>query len=325
MFNIPILFLVFNRPELTYRVFETIKEVKPKKLFIAADGPRVDVEGEAQKCKEVRELILNGIDWDCEVKTLFQNRNLGCGSAVSAALAWFFENVEEGIIIEDDILPSSAFIEFTSLMLDKYKDDNSIFSINGNSLGLDLNDLNYGYTKYFNMWGWGTWRRSWKLVMDTWIDKNNYLDLDIKDNLTIFKYISNDSWFEYWNNNFIYTSLKKIDTWDYKWIYTCLKSNRRCIYPTKILVQNIGFGADATHTLNSGMEGRLGKNITQQSITKEKHDKIKQVVVKNYEFIYIYASWNMFTLNLVQSGKSKLFTILEYWRLKLAFLTSGIK
>src|SRR5262245_29106398 len=116
-FDIPILFLVFNRPETTVRVFQRIREMQPAKLFVAADGPRNGREEEQEKCKEVRKLILDGVDWPCDIKTLFRDHNLGCGNAVSSAITWFFENVEEGIILEDDTLPDPTFFGFCKTLL----------------------------------------------------------------------------------------------------------------------------------------------------------------------------------------------------------------
>ena len=109
-FDVPILFLVFNRPETTKEVFQRIKDIQPAKLFVAADGPRAGKEGEEEKCEAVRRLILDGIDWPCKVETLFRFHNLGCGNAVSSAITWFFDNVEVGIILEDDTLPDPLTI-----------------------------------------------------------------------------------------------------------------------------------------------------------------------------------------------------------------------
>ena len=109
----PVLFMMFNRPDTTQKVFDVIKKPKPKpkQFFIAVDGPRPDRKGEIQKCQKARE-IATSIDWNCEVKTLFRDKNLGCKIAVSSAIDWFFENVEEGIILEDDCLPSQSFSGF---------------------------------------------------------------------------------------------------------------------------------------------------------------------------------------------------------------------
>ena len=121
----PVLFIVFNRPDTTLKVFESIKKVKPKKLYIAGDGPRDSKEGDREKTKKVRE-ICKGIDWTCELKTRFRKKNLGCKYAVSSAINWFFENEKEGIILEEDCIPSEEFFVFCSELLEKYSnDDNS--------------------------------------------------------------------------------------------------------------------------------------------------------------------------------------------------------
>ena len=119
MFETPILFLIFNRPDLTSQVFQRIAEVKPKYLFIAADVPRNDYPEDTEKCRRAREIVLNAIDWDCEVKTLFRETNLGCKVAVSKAIDWFFESVEEGIILEDDVYPSLSFFRYCKELLFK--------------------------------------------------------------------------------------------------------------------------------------------------------------------------------------------------------------
>ena len=135
-FDTPILFLVFNRPDTTAQVFQRIRELHPAKLFIAADGPREGKEGEKETCEDVRRLILDGIDWVCDVKTLFRFHNLGCGNAVSSAITWFFDNVEEGIILEDDTLPDPSFFPFCKTLLEKYRNDEKVKIISGNNFQL---------------------------------------------------------------------------------------------------------------------------------------------------------------------------------------------
>src|SRR5277367_265131 len=110
-YRIPILFLIFNRPGCTTDTFEAISKIKPKKLYVAADGPRPGKPGENALCEETREIV-NKIDWDCDVKTLFRESNLGCKNAVSSAITWFFENEEMGIILEDDCMPAQSFFPF---------------------------------------------------------------------------------------------------------------------------------------------------------------------------------------------------------------------
>jgi hypothetical protein len=162
--NTPVLFLIFNRPNTTEQVFEAIAKAKPRCLFVAADGPRTDKEGEAEKCQAVRDIIKR-VDWDCEVKTLFREQNLGCKEAVSSAITWFFEQVEEGIILEDDCLPSDSFFSFCAELLEKYRDDKRIMMISGDNFqdGIQRGDASYYFSSVPWIWGWATWRRAWRL------------------------------------------------------------------------------------------------------------------------------------------------------------------
>ena len=109
MLKTPVLFIVFNRINTVKRVFDAIKAAKPERLFIAANGPRDDVSGEYEKCIEVQQYILKAINWECNIKTLFRVKIVGCGKAVSEAISWFFSEVSEGIIIEDDCFIPKVF------------------------------------------------------------------------------------------------------------------------------------------------------------------------------------------------------------------------
>ena len=243
-FDTPILFLVFNRPEVTERVFEEIRKVQPTSLFIAADGPRENKEGEKEKCERVREIVSN-INWNCTVETLFRENNLGCGKAVSGAITWFFEHVEMGIILEDDCLPSSSFFSYCKILLEKYKDSKDVGMITGTN-GLSKWKVNHSYvfSHYAQIWGWATWRRAWDkydFEMSAYNDDVSFLNTTFLGNnkqVKAFKKIF-DSYFYDKNKGY---------TWDYQWIYTITKHNLYCIAPKLNLINNIGFGSDATHT-----------------------------------------------------------------------------
>ncbi len=131
-----VLFVVFNRPEPTARVFEAIRKARPPRLYVAADGPRDGREGEAEKVEAVRRIATN-VDWPCEVKTLLRERNFGCRNAVSSAISWFFDNEEQGIILEDDCLPSQSFFWFCENLLDRYRCDTRIWQISGTTFFAD--------------------------------------------------------------------------------------------------------------------------------------------------------------------------------------------
>lgn len=242
MFQTPILFLIFNRPTLTSQVFAKIREIKPQYLYIAADGPRVDNSNDLEKCETTRNVVLHNIDWDCEVKYLFRDTNLGCGLAPCQAITWFFEHVTQGIILEDDCLPDLSFFTFCEEMLERYKYDTSVFQINGSCINskeiLNNYTSSYFYSAYPQIWGWATWRRAW----------NHYqYEIENKDISFINSTFSKKE-INYWQNLFIKFKNVSIDVWDLQWTFAFWNNQAKAITPTKNLITNIGFGADATHT-----------------------------------------------------------------------------
>ena len=243
-FTAPVLFLIFNRPDTTQKVFDVIKKAKPKQLFVAADGPRENKEGEKEKCEQARKII-EQVDWDCEVKTLFRDKNLGCKIAVSSAIDWFFENVEEGIILEDDCLPSQSFFWFCQELLEYYRNDTRVMHISGDNFqfGRKRGEGSYYFSKYAHVWGWATWRRAWKQYD---VHMKNFEKFK-KDNkiINIFKTKQQQ---KYWMRIFKLVYDSKIDTWDYQWAYVCLANIGLCVMPNVNLVSNIGFGQESSHT-----------------------------------------------------------------------------
>jgi len=245
--NTAVLFLVFNRLDTTKQVFNAIRQAKPPRLYIAADGARVSKEGEAEKVQAVRDFIQQNIDWDCEVKTLFREENLGCKYAVSGAIDWFFEQEEMGIILEDDCLPSQSFFWFCEELLERYQEDMRVWHISGDNFqeGIKRGDGDYYFSKYNHIWGWASWADRWKHYD---VNMNSYNSFDAsKQLLNIF---NNKKIQRYWGDVFLKVSQGKIDTWDYQWTYAVLSNNGLSVLPNKNLISNIGFGVDATHTMD---------------------------------------------------------------------------
>lgn len=244
MFDTPILFIVFNRPDVTGIVFNEIKKAQPKQLFIAADGPRLNRPSDLELCNETRSII-NQIDWPCEVKTLFREQNLGCGNAVSSAITWFFEHVEQGIILEDDCLPSSSFFMYCQNLLEQYKDDERIMHIGGVNFqnGNHRGNGSYYFSAVPHVWGWASWRRAWKKY-----------DFNVRDfylfvrEEKIYKYFDNEKLAQHWLDHFKSVYYHQIDTWDHQWTFAVLNNEGLSIIPNINMISNIGFREDATHT-----------------------------------------------------------------------------
>lgn len=242
-FQAPILLVIFNRPHLTLQVFNQIKKVKPKYLYIAADGPRANRPDDFNKCAETRK-IHELVDWDCELKVLFREDNLGCGIAVSSAISWFFENVEAGIILEDDCFPDLSFFSYCSELLQEYKDDDRISCISGNNFqnGIKRGNSSYYYSHYPITWGWASWRRSW-----------SRFDFDISDASSIINSGNLDTVFpskaekKFWIKKLVQAYHESQHIWDYHYLFSIWKNHGMCIIPNINLVINLGFLNDGTH------------------------------------------------------------------------------
>lgn len=244
MFTKPVLFLIFNRLDTTKQVFEAIRQAKPPRLYIASDGPRENREGEAEKVQKVRDYVLSNIDWDCELKTLFRDENLGCGKAVSGAITWLFENEEDGIILEDDCLPHPTFFSYCEELLDYYKDNEQVMTIGSNQFfDFKYGDASYYFESIHQSWGWASWRRAWKKYDFT---LENIPKWKIEEGL--FYIYNNDEMREYWLNIYYQMINRKIDTWDYQWVFSIIANNGLCVIPNTNLMTNIGFSGEATHT-----------------------------------------------------------------------------
>lgn len=252
-YNIPILFVFFNRLDISMRAFESVRRQKPQRLYLACDGPRNNKEGEYELVKNIRDYILNSIDWDCDVKTLFQENNLGCGKGVFTAINWLFDNEEYGVVLEDDCIANDSFFRFMAEMLYRYKDDQRIGMVAGSNLISSYNEKRFSYffSRYKSCWGWGTWKRAWQ-----------NMDLEMnwrKDSMRDI--ICNSGYYARGNNKW-YHQLKCIDedyvsAWDWQWYFSLAAQNQLCVYPSVNLVSNIGDDANATHT----SFGNITKNV----------------------------------------------------------------
>ena len=247
--SVPVLFLIFNRPATTQKVFDEIKQVKPSKLFISADGPREGNINDELLCKQVRK-ISDQVDWECDVKYLYRDKNLGCRLAITSGIDWFFEHVDEGIILEDDCLPSKSFFWLCSELLEKYRDNDNVMQINGNFYldGLMDFDDSYYFSTINACWGWATWKSAWSKFDSKMSDYH-----DFKEKGMVNSYFNNDGISD-WMISYLDEAFKpNCNIWSTQWAYAIIKNGGLSVTPTKNLVRNIGFFGDGT-TASKGFE-----------------------------------------------------------------------
>ncbi|RCR71062.1 hypothetical protein [Larkinella punicea] len=243
-FDIPVLFILFNRPYHARRVFERIREIQPRELFVSIDGPRPNHPTDAEQVAQCQAL-LDEIDWPCQVQQLIQEQNLGCKHAVSTAITWFFRQVEMGIILEDDCLPDPTFFTFCRENLWYHLNNTAIMHIGGINLqnGRQYGDGSYFYTKVCHVWGWASWRRAWEKYDVTMSSYPEFRSQKLISDIFTDPQVQ-----EFWNDSFEGTYNGLINTWDFQWCYAIWTHNGLCINPNQNLISNIGFGGEATHT-----------------------------------------------------------------------------
>ena len=242
----PVVFFIFKRPDTTERVFQAIREARPKKLLIIADGPRQDRPGEKEACQRAREIV-EKIDWDCEVLRNYSDVNLGCNERIVSGLNWTFSQVEEAIILEDDCLPAPSFFRFCEEMLERYRDVPSVFSVCG-AVSVPMSERNsYYFSAYFACHGWGAWKRAWNHFPGTELESlreafsGNHMKMAIEETFSVGRV-----------KRHVRQALRLIlrgryVSWDYSWSFWCLKNKALCVVSARNLVVNIGVGI-GTHS-----------------------------------------------------------------------------
>lgn len=253
----PVALFVFNRPRLAARVFDAIRQARPPKLFLVADGPR---HGEDEpKCQASRALA-DRVDWPCELLTNFSETNLGSGLRVASGLDWVFGQSEQAIILEDDCLPDLSFFPYCEELLARYRDDLRVMHIAGSSFLPARSRCKYSYyfSKYALGWGWASWSRAWRrfqFSIPTWPEfKRNRLARVCPDHIEAAHWIR--------RYDPIFRGERK-DAWDYQWSYALWEQNGLAVAPAANLVNYLGVGADATHTKDTApCRMRPAKSVT---------------------------------------------------------------
>jgi hypothetical protein len=240
----PVLLMGFNRPDHTRAVLAAIRKAAPTRLFVALDGPRAGDREDADKCRKVRD-IFRDVGWNCEIHTLFRDANLGCRCAPSDAINWFFSNVEEGIILEDDCVPDPSFFRFCEELLARYRKDERIMMISGDNFQLSKSVArdSYYFTRYTHIWGWASWRRAWAhcdMRMSDWPC--------FREKGFLLKMLGDKKEAAYWTKRFDRYYAGKISAWSYAWLFACWSRGALNILPSVNLVSNIGFGDNSTNT-----------------------------------------------------------------------------
>ena len=247
--DVPILVLGFNRPDFLSELFGELRQLRPRRIYFAVDGPRSGNPDDDEQVRLSREQV-KSIDWPCEIRTRFNDSNLGCGLGVSSAISWFFENEELGVILEDDIRPDPSFFPFMAEMLTRYRDDDRVFAVTGTNFvphQFISTPGAYRFSRIPVVWGWGTWRRVWSSY------SFNIAGWHKGWSIREARQAMGGSWsaYVYWAGHFHLMANNRIDTWDYQVVCAAMRAQAVTVTPRVNLIENVGFDSRATHTQNS--------------------------------------------------------------------------
>jgi hypothetical protein len=255
----PLLLIAWRRPHTLRQVINAIRPVAPTRLFVACDGPNPERPGEVEKVAATRAVIENEIDWPCQIERLYYDVNQGCRLGVSRAITWFFEQVEKGIVLEDDCVPHPDFFPYCTTLLERYRHDTRVWCISGDNFqnGQWRGDGSYYFSRYNHCWGWASWRRCWQHYDAELTQWPALRDSGLLE--TMFEHsLERKYWRRIWQR---LSDQGKPDTWDYQWTFTCLANGGLTILPNRNLVSNVGFGEDATHTTSGSLKSLISEGI----------------------------------------------------------------
>ncbi|MFM7052710.1 MAG: nucleotide-diphospho-sugar transferase [Planctomycetota bacterium] len=241
----PVLLTAFNRTDTLEPVLRALGASAPSRLYVACDGPRTHVAGEAQRVQAVCEMLSNP-PWRCEVRTRFLEENHGCGRAMSGAIGWFFEHEERGVVLEDDCLPAAGFLQFCAEMLERHAGDERVMSVLGtrHACARPGQRESYSFSRLFAPWGWASWRRAWsryRFDLSGWRAEFGPKGLASRG-------LPSAS-VRGWSRKFDWPASHGAvaPAWAYQFTYAHLKHDGLCVLPAVNMVSNIGDGMGATH------------------------------------------------------------------------------
>ena len=294
--NTPLLLIAWRRPHTLRQVIDAIRPLAPIRMYVACDGPNPERPGEAEKVAATRRVIEQEIDWPCQIERLYSDVNQGCRVGVSRAISWFFDQVEEGIILEDDCVPHPDFFIYCTSLLERYRHDMRVWCISGNNFqdGQWRGDGSYYFSRYNHCWGWASWRRCWQHY-----DGNLGNWPCIRDSGLMETIFSDPVERKYWSR--IWQRLLdqgKPDTWDYQWTFTCLINSGLTALPNHNLVRNVGFGVDATNTTGRAIDTSVGEGI---DASRNPSFILSDSIADRYTFDQHFGGkWHRFPLSLVR-------------------------
>ena len=249
--DLPVLVVAFKRPHDLRRCLARLADIGVRVLYVAVDGPRNDEERLASN--EIKAILAEYSGTFC-LSSRIAEYNHGCHVWVSSSITWFFQNVEFGLIVEEDILVDSRFYAWCKELAGRLRNDARVMHINAffpQSIAVQARKAHY--SKFTSPWGWATWRRAWLQYDD---DMSKFFEQSFPARVqTLYELLDCG-----WRIAFHYTLAlqmvrqNKLSSWAHRWALTIWQQNGLVISPGINLSENIGVGVGATHTSHEDMK-----------------------------------------------------------------------
>jgi len=281
----PIVFICFNRYEVTKKTFKKIRLYKPKKLYLIMDYPRENNKKDKENNQLIKTFFEKKIDWSCEVIKDYSKKNLGLKKRITTGLNKVFEKENKAIILEDDCYPHEDFFYFCNEMLGRYSGNSKIMFITGNNFQ-NKNEVyksDYYFSKYTHIWGWASWRDTWKKV----IFDDNYWKYKFENNIKFENFVHHVEEYEYWKK-FYYQVLKNnLQSWSIYLLFSIWENNGLTVTPNQNLIKNLGLneGTNMKNFINitKFKKTRINKPLNHNNIFEQNVDKDLKVFRKIYK------------------------------------------
>jgi len=242
----PIIVFAFNRPMGLKNLLNSLihNELAEKSdLFVYVDGPRVDIIGEENKVLEVQNIVKE-IQGFKNVKYNFSTINKGLDKSVLQGVTEVINQYGIAIVLEDDLVLSQNFLLFMNDGLNRYANQEKVFSICGYTNKIKVTS-DYNFDSYFctrsSSWGWATWKDRW-----------NSVDWELKNWQKSSKIGAE---FNKWGGSDLFRGICHVkdgcaDNWDIKFVFSQFLQKKLSLFPVISKVRNEGFDGTGTNCKN---------------------------------------------------------------------------
>lgn len=302
--DIPFLIIGFLRVDNILKLINSISEQTDSSIYISIDGPRTKEE------KRIQDLLIERIN---EKKVIIKNtilirhhrKNLGIGCGVVSAIDWFFERVNFGVVLEDDLEISDSLVNYVEIVKKTLLEKNEIWMASGTRVSPVQDKKTITASNYPQIWGWATSKEKWKEIRNSMLRDKRYQ----------IKYF-----FSYKSNYFLVGARRvfagKIDTWDIPIAYEMYVNKKKCLLPPVNLITNIGNDSLSTHTTTAEPSLYLPRYLVDEINLPDKINSIEVESQNRYLERHVFSMKKRHSLLPVYSLFTDIFRFPKNYRLE---------